>query len=176
MEYSTKQYEKLFQKKPRVWYFTSSDMIHPAPGYARTVGKAVHSSMHADSETVELSSPDTNEMMIYFKDIARAKLYKRLYKNMYYGVYDYIVNDMTSAVTVYTLPFFIKNLIINPIMTLITRTTPAISNKINAGLIFRDQFTGNYLKQVNSLVIDTIVGTIRDGKTHTNQIGPETRL
>eukprot|EP00090_Calanus_glacialis_P030762 TRINITY_DN4996_c0_g1_i1.p1 TRINITY_DN4996_c0_g1~~TRINITY_DN4996_c0_g1_i1.p1 ORF type:complete len:605 (+),score=204.80 TRINITY_DN4996_c0_g1_i1:38-1852(+) len=154
--------QKLYDKKPRIGYFTTDGMIDPAPGCVRAVTEALDRLKKAGFETVEIPSPDIYEVMVHFNGIVLAELNSGLYKNMSYDIYDSTLSGVVAAVTVYKLPWIIKKLIINPIMSLLTRIPPVVTvynnaTKLAAGLSVRDQFTRDYLKQMDNLGVDIIL-------------------
>ena len=145
--YQAKQCEKLDYKKPIIGHQLAwpSPTCQPRPIKPQLRYRLLlHSYYLCVCLTVRVTK--TMDMMIHFNDIALANLYNRLYKHLHYDLDDYKVSDVPSIVTVYKIHF------------LIARTTSTVSvhneaDKITAGLNFRDQFTENYLKQINSLVL-----------------------
>lgn len=154
--------QELYEKKPRIGYFTTDGMIDPAPGCVRAVTEAVDKIAKAGFETVAIPSPDIYKVMHHFNGIVLADLNKSMYENMSYDVYDSTLNGVIAAITVYKLPWLIKKLIINPILGLLTRV-PAVTSifntttKLAEGLNSRDEFTRNYLAEMDKLGVDIII-------------------
>jgi len=151
-----------YDRKPKIGFYTTDGMIDPAPGCVRAVTEAVDRLRTAGFETVPIQPPDIHDIMYYFNGILLADLNSGMYKNMSYDVYDSTLNGVVAAVSVYKLPWIIKKLIINPVLSLLTRVPPistvfTTTPKLCQGIYSRDEFTRSYLAEMDSLGVDIIL-------------------
>lgn len=151
-----------YDRKPKIGFYTTDGMIDPAPGCVRAVTEAVEKLKNVGYETVAIKSPDIHDIMFYFNGIVLADLNSGMYKNLSYDLYDSTLNGVVAAVTVYKLPWIIKKLIVNPILSLLTRIPPVVSvfntsAKLSQNLSSRDEFTKNYLVEMDKLGVDIIL-------------------
>jgi len=154
--------QELYEKKPRIGFFTTDGLIDPAPGCARAVIEAVDKLTNAGFEVVPVPAPDIYQIMKFFNGIVLADCNKTMYKNMSYDIYDSTLNGVVLAMTVYKLPWIIKKLFINPILGLLTKipgisTIFTSSDKLAEGLSSRDEFTMNYLAMMKDHGVDIIL-------------------
>jgi len=154
--------QRLYDKKPKIGYFTTDGLIDPTPGCVRAVTEAVDQLKNAGFEVVAMNSPDIYDIMYYFNGIILADLNKGMYKNMSYDVYDSTLNGIVAAISVYKLPWIVKKLIINPLLSLLTKVPPVSSvftsaDKLSQGIQYRDDFTRNYLAEMDTLGVDIIL-------------------
>jgi len=151
-----------YDRKPKIGFYTTDEMIDPAPGCVRAVTQAVDMLSKAGYEVVPISPPDIHQVMYYFNGILLADLNKELYKNMSYDVYDSTLTGVVAAISVYKLPWIVKKLLVNPILSLLTRIPPITSvfsttAKLCQGISDRDQLTRSYLAQMDSKGVDIIL-------------------
>jgi len=154
--------QELYEKKPKIGFFTTDGLIDPAPGCARAVTEAVDKLTNAGFEAVAVPSPDIYQVMKSFNGIVLADCNRTMYKNMSYDIYDSTLNGVILAMTVYKLPWIIKKLVIEPVLGLITKI-PGItqiftsSEKLADGLYIRDAFTRSYLAMMDHHGVDVIL-------------------
>jgi len=151
-----------YDRKPKIGFYTTDGMIDPAPGCMRAVTQAVDMLRKDGYEVVPILPPDIHQVLYYFNGILLADLNNELYKNMSYDVYDSTLTGIVAAISVYKLPWIVKKLLINPIISLFTRIPPittvfSTTAKLCQGVSERDQFTRSYLAQMDSQGVDIIL-------------------
>ena len=154
--------QALYDKKPKVGYFTSNNLIEAAPGCVRVVRETVETLEAAGYEVVRVQSPDIKKVLYYFNGIVLADKNDGLYKNLSYDVYDSNLTGLVMAMTTYKMPWFLKKFVLHPLVGLLSRVSPIEkvfnkSEELWEGIQERDAFARQYLELLDSAGVDVIL-------------------
>lgn len=154
--------QESYELKPRIGYFTSDGMLEPTPGCVRAVQEAVAMLEGRGYTVVPVQSPDVHKVLYYFNGIILSDLNASIYKDLDYDLYDSALTGAVTAVTLYKLPWLLKKLIVNPLLSLLTRVPPvqnafSASDAMVAGIAGRDAFTRAYLEEMTAAGVDAIL-------------------
>jgi len=154
--------QETFDKKPKIGYFDSYGLIDPVPGCKRAVSVAIDKLKNAGFEVVKMEPPNIDEILNNFNGLVLAELNQTLYKNMSYDLYDSTLRGMVAATTVYKFPWIIKKLVINPLLSLITKVPPVKSvfnspKKLSDALASRDALIREYMHEMDNQGVDVII-------------------
>ena len=154
--------QALYDKKPKVGYFTSNNLIEAAPGCVRVVRETVETLEAAGYEVVRVQSPDIKKVLYYFNGIVLADKNEGLYRNLSYDVYDSSLTGMVLAMTTYKMPWLLKKLVLHPLVGLLSRVSPIekVFDKTEdlwEGIQQRDTFAREYLEVLESAGVDVIL-------------------
>jgi len=154
--------QELFDNKPRIGYYVSDGLLDPASGCVRAVEEAVTRLTDMGYDVKVVPPPNIRQVIHYFNGIVLADLNNEMYKNMKYDVYDSTLNGVVAAISVYKLPWVIKKLIINPLLSLLTRIPPIatvfnLTSNLAEALASRDKMTRDYLATLDNYDVDIIL-------------------
>jgi len=154
--------QTLYDKKPKIGYFTSNQLLEAAPGCVRVVRETVERLEAAGYEVVRVQPPDIRDVLYYFNGIVLADKNQGMYNNLSYDLYDSSLNGLVMAMTAYKMPWILKKLFFNPLASLLSRVSPieklfSQTEELWEGLQQRDQFVRKYLQLLDSAGVDVLI-------------------
>lgn len=154
--------EDSYQAKPTIGVYTWDGLLKPAPGCQRAVSEAAALLEKKGYTVVPIQSPDIHKVVRLFSGTVLSDLNRQTYKDLNYDLYDSTMNGVVAAVTLYKLPWLLKKLVINPLLSLITRV-PSVeevftsTTSLTEAMYERNLFVKAYLGELTSAGVDAIL-------------------
>jgi len=154
--------EESYQAKPTIGFYTWDGLLQPASGCQRAVTEAVALLEQKGYKVVPIQSPDIRKVVRLFSGTVLSDLNKQVYKDLSYDLYDSTLNGVVAAVTFYKLPWLLKKLILNPLLSLFTRV-PSVeevydtATSLTEAMNQRNLFVKDYLGELNAAGVDAFL-------------------
>ena len=105
-------HQKSYDKKPRIGFFLTDDILQPASGCKRAVVEAVERLKASGYDAMEIKAPNMKKVMEYYRGFILAEIDSNsLKENLSGEVVDSTLKGFMKAVTFFGLPKWLRSVL-----------------------------------------------------------------